>query len=414
MILLILSLFCVKGKFRIDGEIFEYEICYLFLKFPKNKSEDDDEKNDEDKSDLKGKISKLKSKTKKEDEKSNSENKHKKQKSKKSVNSEKKKEIKTDKENISDDGEGFFKNLLKNKKIFVEIIKNSLRPVKELFLSIRIDLKYFELDVADELPEKCAKKYYEYCAVIFPAFGYIKSIFFCKFGKIKINPDFNGKKTKLHTEFSIKLSGAVLICVVIWILFLTLKFYIITRDEDSIKKYLEKSEEKQMDEKKNNPKKDENDKVSGLMGTTVDKIRQFADVKTIVGDPVKIDDDITVIPISKVSYGVGSGGSDLPVSSGKYFGGGAGAGMSVTPVGFLVVQNGDVKILQLKTENNSTIADSIPGIIDYVSGFVANRKSSKNSDNTSEVKSGGESKKKSRKEKRAEKTTQTAENKKNG
>lgn len=74
----------------------------------------------------------------------------------------------------------------------------------------------------------------------------------------------------------------------------------------------------------------------------------MVDVETIIGDPITVGTDVTIIPISKVSYGFASGGSDLPAKVPKdLFGGGTGAGISIQPVGFLVVQNGDVRLLQM-------------------------------------------------------------------
>ncbi|MBR6622981.1 MAG: sporulation protein YtfJ, partial [Ruminococcus sp.] len=67
--------------------------------------------------------------------------------------------------------------------------------------------------------------------------------------------------------------------------------------------------------------------VSDLLGISMEKIKEMADVNAIIGDPIKLDDGTTIIPISKVSYGFASGGSDLPSKYDKnLFGGGAGAG----------------------------------------------------------------------------------------
>lgn len=66
--------------------------------------------------------------------------------------------------------------------------------------------------------------------------------------------------------------------------------------------------------------------ISGIMGITMDKLKEMVDVNTIIGDPIKIDEKTTVIPISKVSFGFASGGSDLPAKQPKdLFGGGSGA-----------------------------------------------------------------------------------------
>ena len=86
----------------------------------------------------------------------------------------------------------------------------------------------------------------------------------------------------------------------------------------------------------------ETHQIHDLMGVTMEKIRDMVDVQTIIGDPIVAAPGITIIPISKVSYGFASGGSDLPAKNNPkdLFGGGAGAGVSIQPVGFLVVQDG--------------------------------------------------------------------------
>ena len=71
---------------------------------------------------------------------------------------------------------------------------------------------------------------------------------------------------------------------------------------------------------------DKETKVENLMGVSIDKIKQMVDVSTVVGDPITLPDGTTVIPVSKVSYGFASGGSDIPSkhpSASGYFGGGA-------------------------------------------------------------------------------------------
>ena len=73
--------------------------------------------------------------------------------------------------------------------------------------------------------------------------------------------------------------------------------------------------------------------IQGLMGVTIEKIRDMVDTSTIIGDPIHVDDTTTIIPVSRVTFGFASGGSDVaPQSSKQMFGGGTGAGVSVTPV----------------------------------------------------------------------------------
>lgn len=112
--------------------------------------------------------------------------------------------------------------------------------------------------------------------------------------------------------------------------------------------------------------------IQGLMGITMEKLREMVDVQTIIGDPVTVSDSITIIPVSKVSYGFVSGGTDLPSKTPDLFGGGAGAGVSIKPVAFLVVKEDEVRVLQID-ETGDALASAIrsaPDVINSISSFV--------------------------------------------
>ena len=115
----------------------------------------------------------------------------------------------------------------------------------------------------------------------------------------------------------------------------------------------------------------DNHPIENLMKTTMQGIRDMVDVNTIVGDAVESKDGSLIIPISKVSFGFASGGSEF--SNGKKdlpgeqypFGGGAGAGVTVKPVAFLVIKNDAVRLLPVDQDNTyDKVVDSIPQIID--------------------------------------------------
>ncbi|MGN0557793.1 MAG: GerW family sporulation protein [Acutalibacteraceae bacterium] len=126
------------------------------------------------------------------------------------------------------------------------------------------------------------------------------------------------------------------------------------------------------------------DTIKNIMGDTVDQIRSMASVDTIIGDPVDLGEGIRVIPVSKISYGFASGGSDIPSAktSKEVFGGGGGAGVTVTPVAFLVVQNGNVKIMSV--DNHPTSVDKavelIPDMFDRIISAVDKAKKNKAED----------------------------------
>ncbi|HIQ58484.1 MAG TPA: GerW family sporulation protein [Candidatus Merdivicinus intestinavium] len=120
--------------------------------------------------------------------------------------------------------------------------------------------------------------------------------------------------------------------------------------------------------------------IEGLMGTTMQKIKEMVDVNTIIGDPVTTPDGTTIIPVSKVSFGFASGGSDLPTQNPKQtFGGGGGAGITIQPLAFLVVHEGEVKLLQLATSSNTAekIVNTVPDVIDKISDAIAKNKAEK-------------------------------------
>ena len=111
--------------------------------------------------------------------------------------------------------------------------------------------------------------------------------------------------------------------------------------------------------------------VQGLMGATVEKIRETADANTIIGTPISIDANTTIIPVSKVTMGFASGGSDMGAKATKeMFGGGSGAGVSITPIAFLVVTNGTVRTVQL-AEHVSPIDNAINALPELVDKLAA-------------------------------------------
>lgn len=111
-------------------------------------------------------------------------------------------------------------------------------------------------------------------------------------------------------------------------------------------------------------------KINGFMGISMEKIHSLVDANTMMGDPIPCGDGTTIIPISKVSVGFASGGSDIPTRTSKeYFAGGAGGGLSVNPVGFLVVKNGNVELVQLtmNADKGNVFLEKLPSLIDQVS-----------------------------------------------
>lgn len=119
-----------------------------------------------------------------------------------------------------------------------------------------------------------------------------------------------------------------------------------------------------------------NQSVSGMMGTTIEKIKDLVDTSTVIGEPIKVSDKVTVIPISSVKYGFASGGSDFPSKSNQdLFGGAGGAGITVTPVAFLVVNDDIVTVKNIGFDAEGPIEKAlnmVPDILNSVNS-IANK-----------------------------------------
>ena len=130
--------------------------------------------------------------------------------------------------------------------------------------------------------------------------------------------------------------------------------------------------------------------IEGMMNTTLEKIKEMVDINTIVGDPITSPDGSIIIPVSKISYGFASGGSDFPTkvqSDKEFFGGGTGAGVSISPVAFITICNGSVKMLQIDPYNNSAdrIIGMFPEVVDKISGLVNGKKAKKAEESASKT-----------------------------
>lgn len=120
--------------------------------------------------------------------------------------------------------------------------------------------------------------------------------------------------------------------------------------------------------------------LPNMLENTIAKIREMVDVNSVIGTPITTPDGVTIIPVSKVSVGVGGGGSDFVSKNVNKqenpFGGGAGGGVKVTPVAFLVVKEGSVRVLPIPTPANTTadrIVEQVPDVLDKLADFIDSR-----------------------------------------
>ena len=122
--------------------------------------------------------------------------------------------------------------------------------------------------------------------------------------------------------------------------------------------------------------------LPNMLNNTIAKIREMLDSNSVVGEPIVAGEGVTIIPISKISIGLGGGGSDFvskhPNNKENPFGGGVGAGVKVTPVAFLIIKDGNVRMLPVATPANTTadrLVEMVPDTLDKIAAFIDTRTS---------------------------------------
>ena len=112
--------------------------------------------------------------------------------------------------------------------------------------------------------------------------------------------------------------------------------------------------------------------LNDLMQTAMEKVREMVDTNTIVGQPITTPDGVTLIPISKVSFGFGGAGGDYGKTQPKDFGGGSAAGVKIDPVAFLVIRDGITRVLPVAVPPVSTldrVVEMVPDLMDKVEKY---------------------------------------------
>ena len=117
--------------------------------------------------------------------------------------------------------------------------------------------------------------------------------------------------------------------------------------------------------------------LPNMLENTIAKIREMVDVSSVIGDPITTPDGVTIIPVSKVSVGFGGAGSDyVSKNMNKQenpFGGGAGGGMKIVPIGFLIIKEGSVRMLPIAAPANTStdrLVEQIPDTLDKIVSFI--------------------------------------------
>lgn len=125
--------------------------------------------------------------------------------------------------------------------------------------------------------------------------------------------------------------------------------------------------------------------LPNMIESAMQKLKEMVNVNSVVGDPITTPDGVTILPVCKVSYGLGGGGTDLPsknMSQSAYpFGGGTGIGAKVVPVAFLIIKGDSIRMLPVAAPANTTvdrIVEQVPDVLDRISAFVDSRTAKKN------------------------------------
>ena len=124
----------------------------------------------------------------------------------------------------------------------------------------------------------------------------------------------------------------------------------------------------------------DNNPIGELMQSTMDNVRNILKVDTVVGDPIFTPDGITLVPVSKISVGFGGGGVEFnakKTGEARPYGGGNATGVKIEPIGFLVIKEGTVRMINITPPANTTvdrIIDLVPQVMDKVDAFIAKQK----------------------------------------
>lgn len=121
-----------------------------------------------------------------------------------------------------------------------------------------------------------------------------------------------------------------------------------------------------------------NHPLPDMLGSSIAKLREMVDVNTIIGDPIQTPDGVTILPVSKVKFGFAGGGSDFatknyPANRDNAFGGGSGAGITITPVAFLILKGESVRLLPVTEPASGSVerlVEMLPDLIDQISSLT--------------------------------------------
>ena len=271
-------------------------------------------------------------------------------------------------------------SLLKEKGIgwFVDLIRQiaalAAGVMKDFFKhlvirNLQVSITYVGSDAQDT-----AVKYGYFCLSVYPAVSILADVAHCRHYGVDIAPDFNEKDESVYyADIDIRIR-------IIWVVGLVFKYgFRVIKLLLALRRGKTEELEKFLNEQTSNKgESDMEHPIGSLMNITMEKIKEMIDVNTIVGTPITAADGTLIIPVSKVSYGFASGGSDLPTKKENKdcFGGGSGAGVTIQPVAFLTVYQGNVRLIPVDGNKSALdgVINAIPDVVSKVKEFVGERK----------------------------------------
>ena len=231
-------------------------------------------------------------------------------------------------------------------------------------------IKRFSLSISyhGKDAEDTAVKYGYFCLAVYPAVSILVKASKCKKYGVDISPDFNeGDQSRYAVDIYAYIRLLWIFAIAFRYGFKAIKLLIRLKNGKK-----PKNSDKNEINTFNKGELDMAHPIDNLMNITMEKIKEMVDVNTIVGTPITAEDGTLIIPVSKVSYGFASGGSDLPTKNDKkdLFGGGSGAGVTIQPIAFLTVYKGNVRLISVGGGDGiDKVLGMVPDVVDKVKGF---------------------------------------------
>ena len=244
--------------------------------------------------------------------------------------------------------------------------------LKSFFKHLIIRRLNISISYHGENADDTAVKYGMLCLAVYPAVSILVRTADCKRYGVDISPNFNDGET---SQYAVDID---LYIRVVWVLGLVLRYgFRALRLLLSLKSGKKTGADKQTQTATEQEPFSEGEHtmehpIGNLMNITMDKIKEMVDVNTIVGTPITSVDGTLIIPVSKGSYGFASGGSDFPTKNENkdLFGGGSGAGVTIQPIAFLTVYQGNVRLISVGTGDGlDRLMNMVPDVVDKVKGF---------------------------------------------